>query len=109
MPDPAVRAPKPHNYEAERHEWRVTLRLTDQSSPCIGRKLLLKMALPICLPRRAGRLVGSKMDAAVNASVRDVVCNLVERVVLQDDLGQRLSAEVQRVALISVNPVMRCR
>ncbi len=40
-PDLAVRAPKPHNYETAGHEWRVTLRLTDQSSLCMGRKLFV--------------------------------------------------------------------
>ena len=52
----------------------------------------------------ASHLVGSKMDPAVNASVRDVVSNLVKRSVAQDDVGNRRIRHRDRMSILAVDP-----
>jgi hypothetical protein len=48
----AVRAPKALHLQ-DRRTRMASLRLTDQSSPCMGRKLFLKTALPMAFPSRS--------------------------------------------------------
>jgi hypothetical protein len=71
----------------QEHEWRDALEPSAQSSWCMGRKLFLYTALPIASQALACDLIGSKMYPTVNARVGDVVGNLLERRVLQHDVG----------------------
>src|ERR1035438_5134249 len=105
FPRSRLSCPKVHNHQTAGHEWQVIIE-ADESVVLVGGTQVVPIDGPAYALSQflAGILVGSKMNPAVNASVRDVVSNLVKRAVLQDDVGHRRIRQRDRMSILAVNP-----